>query len=97
MDKAYRHCQSCGMPLDKDREGGGSEADGSRSPKYCSFCYRQGEFVDPELTLAQMRQRVRAISKKIAIKSGRPAPVAGAIALYNGWRLSALERWRNSS
>ena len=73
METAYSQCQSCGMPLDKDRHGGGSEADGSRSRKYCSFCYREGGFVDPDLTLAEMRARVSAISKKVALKAGRPA------------------------
>lgn len=96
MDKAHSQCQSCGMPLEKDRQGGGTEADGSRSRKYCSFCYRQGRFVDPNLTLAQMRARVRAISRKVALKSGRSAPMALAIALVNAWRLGGLERWRSA-
>jgi len=95
METAYSQCQSCGMPLDKDRHGGGSEADGSRSRKYCSFCYREGGFVDPDLTLAQMRARVRAISKKVALKAGRPAPLAQLIAWFNAWRVAGLERWRD--
>ncbi len=32
-----KRCQSCGMPISKDPEGGGSETDGSRSAKYCSI------------------------------------------------------------
>lgn len=95
METAYNHCQSCGMPLDKDRNGGGSEVDGSHSRKYCSFCYRGGDFVDPDLTLRQMRARVRSISKKVAIKTGKPVPVAHLIALFNAWRVAGLERWRN--
>ncbi|WP_224768159.1 zinc ribbon domain-containing protein [Metabacillus idriensis] len=35
---AYKNCQSCGMPLSKDEHGGGTEADGSKSTKYCSRC-----------------------------------------------------------
>lgn len=95
METAYIHCQSCGMPLDKDRSGGGSETDGSRSGKYCSFCYREGDFVDPDLTLAQMRARVRSLSKKVALKTGKPVAVAQLIALFNAWRVAGLERWRN--
>ena len=46
-------CQSCGMPLSKDPEGGGSEADGSRSGDYCSICYRDGAFVHQGVTAAE--------------------------------------------
>lgn len=38
-------CQSCGMPMNKDPEGGGTEADGSRSALYCSMCYDKGAFI----------------------------------------------------
>lgn len=42
--KPVKFCQSCGMPLRKDPESGGSEHDGSKSTLYCSYCYKQGEF-----------------------------------------------------
>lgn len=48
-------CQSCSMPLDKDPQHGGTEADGTRSQKYCSLCYRDGAFMHPEFTAAQMQ------------------------------------------
>ncbi len=32
------------MPLSKDIKGGGTNADGSKSTEYCSFCYVNGEF-----------------------------------------------------
>ena len=44
-------CQSCGMPLDQGWFG--VEADGSFSRDYCKYCYQQGVFTKPELTLAQ--------------------------------------------
>ena len=37
-----KFCQSCGMPMKKDPEGGGTNADGSKSPDYCSYCFRNG-------------------------------------------------------
>ena len=42
--KKYTTCQSCAMPLKHDPEGGGTEADGTRSLMYCSYCYRDGRF-----------------------------------------------------
>ncbi len=48
-------CQSCGMPLNKDEQGGGSEADGAKSETYCSFCYADGAFLQQEITALQMQ------------------------------------------
>ena len=49
-----RQCQSCGMPLHTERAGDcrGSEVDGTRSERWCSLCYVDGAFVDPDCTLA---------------------------------------------
>ncbi len=54
MSKQF--CQSCSMPLDKDPKNGGSERDGTKSQKYCSFCYESGEFVSPEIDTAKKMQ-----------------------------------------
>ncbi len=48
-------CQSCGMPLSKDENGGGSNADGSVSRRYCSLCYRNGVFLHPEFSAEDMQ------------------------------------------
>jgi hypothetical protein len=55
MDDKLR-CQSCGMPLDGAVENFGTEADGTPSRDYCKFCYQEGSFTAPELTLSQMVQ-----------------------------------------
>ncbi len=61
------YCQSCGMPLSKDKNGGGSEADGSKSSQYCSHCYAVGRFTDPDLTAEQMVEKVRGKMKDMHI------------------------------
>ena len=38
-----KFCQSCGMPLTSD-EVCGTNADGSLSADYCTYCYQQGKF-----------------------------------------------------
>ena len=48
-------CQSCGMPLNKDPKGGGTEADGSLSTTYCSICYENGAFVHPDVTVEEFQ------------------------------------------
>lgn len=45
MDKAYNNCQSCGMPLNRDPKGGGTNTDGALSKMYCSYCFENGEFL----------------------------------------------------
>ncbi len=50
-----KNCQSCGMPLAKDPEGGGLEADGSRSTRYCSICYDNGAFRHPDVTAQEFQ------------------------------------------
>lgn len=52
------YCQSCGMPLSKDKEGGGTEPDRARSSEFCSHCYKGGQFTQPDLTVDQMIERV---------------------------------------
>lgn len=50
-----KQCQSCGMPLGKDPAGGGSNADGSLSEVYCSYCYQSGAFTQPDIDAAGMQ------------------------------------------
>ena len=45
METSFKNCQSCGMPLKRDEKGGGTNADGSKSKMYCSYCYEKGEFI----------------------------------------------------
>ena len=46
-------CQSCGMPIGQS-DLRGTEADSSKSEKYCVYCYKDGEFTQPDATLKQM-------------------------------------------
>ncbi len=50
-----KFCQSCGMPMSKDPEGGGSNSDGSKNLEYCSYCYNKGEFYQSEMTATEMQ------------------------------------------
>ena len=80
------NCQSCGMPLSRDAAGGGTEADGSRSTLYCSNCYANGRFTMPDITLEQMKERVRGKMREMHIPG------------FVGWfflrKLPSLKRWQ---
>ncbi len=53
MDNKNQICQSCGMPLDKDPNQGGTNADQSLSDTYCSFCFKDGKFIDEGISLQE--------------------------------------------
>jgi hypothetical protein len=88
LEKPFKHCQSCGMPLRRDEGGGGTNADGSRSASYCSHCYKSGEFVAPDITEKEMQQRVKNKMKEI----GFPGIIAGLFTRG----IPKLERWKES-
>jgi hypothetical protein len=74
------------MPLQSDPKGGGSNADGTRSTEYCSYCFIDGKFVNPDMTLPEMKA---LIVQKMQEK-GIPKFVAGFFTLG----LSQLQRWK---
>ncbi len=49
-------CQSCGMPLSAEFGNHGTNEGGSANYEYCSFCYKNGEFTNPNQTLSEMIQ-----------------------------------------
>lgn len=52
QNKDMKFCQSCGMPLGPGAAHG-TEADGSPSADYCSYCYKDGKFAG-EMTMEEM-------------------------------------------
>jgi len=86
--KTYKNCQSCGMPLSKDEKGGGTEKDGTKSLKYCSYCYNNGEFVGGNVTLQEFSE------------NSRKGMIAGGHNKFFAWMFSRpfmlqhLERWK---
>ena len=79
-------CQSCGMPLRADSKGGGTNTDGSVSRDYCSFCFENGGFRNPHMTIDEMRA---LIIEKLGEK-GYPRFIARFFAVG----LNRLKRWQ---
>ncbi|HNQ32183.1 MAG TPA: zinc ribbon domain-containing protein [Methanoculleus sp.] len=83
-------CESCGMPLARD-EDAGTEADGSRSVRYCTYCYRNGAYAEPDLT---REGAVERYAPMMAANLGIPIEKAEAMVQQY---LSTLPRWRDQS
>ena len=83
--KTNQICQSCSMPLNKDPQQGGTNYDGTRSQKYCSYCYAEGKFVQPEMTVQEMQ---RFVKEKL-----RDMKMPGFLANFYVKKIPKLERW----
>jgi Putative zinc ribbon domain len=82
----YKNCQSCSMPLKKDKYGGGTNADGTKSKMYCSHCYTDGEFTQPDITVTQMMELVKGKLKSMSFP--------GFLAGFFTKGIPRLERWK---
>ena len=80
-------CQSCGMPLSKDPVGGGTNADGTKSAMYCSYCYQKGSFTR-NCTVQEMQGFCKGKLKEM----GFP----GFMAWFMTSNLPRLERWKKN-
>ena len=85
MENAYKNCQSCGMPLKKSPNGGGTNADGTTSKIYCTYCYEKGQFKQPNWTVSQMQDFVKDKMKEM----GFP----GFMAKFLTKGIPKLKRW----
>lgn len=65
MSKLDKFCQSCGMPKVQDPKGGGTNKDGTKSDKYCSYCYENGKFTRDFTDVSQMLDLVNDMLKKM--------------------------------
>ena len=84
---AYKNCQSCGMPMKRDPQGGGTNVDGSKNLKYCSRCFSSGNFTHPEINSAE---KMQGFVKEKLKSMGFPGFIAGFF--VKG--IPNLERWK---
>ncbi len=78
-------CQSCSIPMDHVRDMG-TEKDGSTCQDYCKYCYRDGSFMNPDLTFGEMKSIVTILM----LKTYLPGRIIHQ--LLNS--LPYLKRWR---
>jgi len=76
------------MPLKRDPKGGGTNADGGKSTMYCSYCYENGKFLQPDMTVEQMKELAKSKLKEL----GFPGFLAGLFTR----NIHKLGRWKTS-
>lgn len=80
-------CQSCGMPMTKAEEFG-TDQQGGRVTEYCRYCFANGAFTAPDISMPAM------IDQCVAAMTGKgimPAPQARGLMTA---MLPRLKRWR---
>jgi len=80
-------CQSCCMPLEKP-EDFGTAASGFRINDYCHYCFNNGAFTEPNITMQEMIDKCIGI---MAQKGIMPEIQAKALMLEV---IPKLKRWQ---
>ena len=81
-----KFCQSCGMPMKQDPQGGGTDADGNIYERYCSYCYKDGEF-----TFNGTVKEFQEFCRQRMIEGGQ----SGFLAWLFTRGMKRLDRWKN--
>jgi hypothetical protein len=83
-------CQSCAMPLERPEDFGVDKA-GYRVNDFCRYCFANGAFTDPDISMQAMLDRCVGLMDKQGIM---PAPQARALLSDV---LPRLKRWRTAA
>ncbi len=84
-------CQSCAMPMDDERVYG-TNADGTKNPDYCIYCYKDGEFLQ-KCTMEEMIEHCAGFVNEVNKNLEHPITkeeYIGQMKMY----FPHLKRWR---
>lgn len=84
-----KFCQSCSMPLDSN-EIRGTEKDGSKSNEYCIYCYKNGAFTTPNMSMKQMETIVKMQMEKAHIPANVITMAVEALPNLKRWKKNDL-------
>ncbi|MBC2580040.1 effector binding domain-containing protein [Clostridium sp. DJ247] len=80
-----KYCQSCGMPMNEELYG--TESNYERNKEYCIYCYENGKFKQPDLTMEQMIEVCIPYMKKGGMKEEEARALMNSV-------LPQLKRWK---
>jgi hypothetical protein len=84
-------CQSCSMPIDSI-DLAGTETDGSPNWEYCVYCYKNGAFTKPDMTLQGMAEFIQAEMKRQNIQQEITQMSLDSLAHLKRWRTEKTEK-----
>lgn len=79
-------CQSCGMPFYQEKDYG-TETNGSPSNDFCSWCYREGTFIENESMEELIERCAPYMAESCHISNDEAISFMGAL-------LPHLKRWK---
>ena len=82
-------CQSCAMPMNWS-EVFGTNADGSKSEEFCTFCFQKGTFTAPDITVQEMIDKCISI---LTQQKAVPEEQARALMIKT---IPDLKRWKTA-
>jgi len=76
------------MPLSEQFDNYGTNADGSKSQEYCTFCFQKGAFTQPDLTLEGMvALSVEVMTRELGFAEPEARRLSNQV-------IPQLKRWR---
>jgi len=83
-----KFCQSCSMPLDNPSLMG-TEKDGSKSEEYCVYCYQNGAFLNPGMSLEEMKRLVKEQMQKMKIDETTISMAVSSLPFLKRWKATS--------
>jgi hypothetical protein len=80
-------CQSCGMRLSNQKDFHKISDEIKKQTTYCQTCYSDGGFVEPNLTLKEMKEKVKKRCEELGYNK--------LVTFILTKRINNLERWRD--
>ena len=77
-------CQSCALPMERE-EDFSKNADGSKNEEYCCYCFAEGNFTEPDITMEEMIEKVSDIMEEMEM----PEDIIEKISIF----IPMLKRW----
>ncbi len=77
-------CQSCAMPMRE--EDLGSNADGTKNEEYCRFCFQNGAFTEPDITVEEMVLKCATIMREMGMEESDIERITQYIPTLKRWK-----------
>lgn len=78
-------CQSCAMPMAKPEEFG-TNIDRSKSNEYCHYCFQNGKFTEPDITMSQMIEKCAGIMRQMKMLEAQIEQTKTFIPMLKRWQ-----------